>query len=89
MIEYEFTLKFDLPDANGDPEGQIGALVLTGCDVALFGVGRTNRIALRFTRPAESEWLALVSAVRDVTRAIPGAVLSGVMLDLGEGSCIH
>lgn len=75
MRDYEFTLKFRLPDANVDPEQFIGALAAAGCDDATVGIGQRGRIALAFTREAGSAVEAVASAVKAVKRAIPGAEL--------------
>lgn len=75
MREYEFTLKFRLPDAESDPEQFIGALAESGCDDAMVGVGQKGRIALDFTRESASAMDAILSAVRGVKEAIPGAEL--------------
>jgi len=73
--EYEFTLKFRLPNVADDPHGFVDALAEAGCDDATVGVGQTGRIALVFTREARRAFDAVASAVRDVKRAIPGAEL--------------
>jgi len=75
MNEYEFTLKFRLPDASGDPARFIDALAQAGCDDALVGVGQPGRIALDFSRVAKSAVAAISSAVLAVKKAIPGAEL--------------
>lgn len=75
MTDYEFTLKFRIPDSDADPEQFVGALSVAGCDDALVGIGQRGRIALDFTRSAKSAYAAISSAVRDVRRAIPGATL--------------
>lgn len=75
MSEYEFTLKFRLPDANSDPEQFIDALAEAGCDDAVIGIGQQGRIALDFTREAANALVAIVSAVQAVKSAIPGAEL--------------
>lgn len=75
MHEYEFTLKFRLPDASADPEQFIDALAEAGCDDAAVGVGQQGRIALAFTRKAASASEAIVSAVQEVRGAIPGVEL--------------
>lgn len=75
MTEYEFTLKFRLPDADLDPGEFIGALADAGCDDAALGIGQPGRIALAFTREAPSAFGAVTSAVRAVRKAIPGAEL--------------
>ncbi len=46
-----------------------------GCDDALIGIGQPGRIALKFTREAESAKRAIVSALEDVKKAIPAAEL--------------
>ena len=76
MHEYEFTLKFLLPSHALDPAEHLEALGEAGCDDALVGVGQPGRIALDFTRAAHSAFAAVASAVRDVRKAIPDAVLA-------------
>ena len=44
-----------------------------GCDDALIGIGKPGRIALDFTREANSAEEAVLSALDDVKRAIPDA----------------
>jgi hypothetical protein len=46
-----------------------------GCDDALVGIGQPGRIALNFTREADSAQQAFISALEDVRRAIPDAEL--------------
>ncbi|KAF1695651.1 helix-turn-helix transcriptional regulator [Pseudoxanthomonas koreensis] len=75
MSEYEFTLKFRLPDVDADPEQFIDALAEAGCDDATVGIGQQGRIALDFTREAADALEAIVSAVQAVKGAIPGAEL--------------
>lgn len=75
MNDYEFTLKFRLPDPTADAEIHLGALADAGCEDALVGIGQPGRIALDFTRRATSAFEAIASAVRDVKQAIPGAEL--------------
>lgn len=75
MHEYEFTLKFRLPQVDADPQQCIEALARAGCDDALVGVGQRGRIALDFAREASGAFDAIASAVRDVRKAIPGAAL--------------
>lgn len=75
MTEYEFTLKFRLPDAKADPEQYIDALAEAGCDDATLGIGQHGRIALDFTREAANALEAIVSAVHAVRAAIPDAEL--------------
>ncbi len=75
MNEYEFTLKFRLPDANADPQQFIDALAEAGCDDATIGIGQRGRIALDFTREAANAEQAIVSAVQAVKAAIKGVEL--------------
>lgn len=75
MTEYEFTLKFRLPDANADPEQFIDALAEAGCDDATVGIGQRGRIAMDFNREASSAMEAIVSAVQAVKGAIQGVEL--------------
>jgi hypothetical protein len=75
MTDYEFTLKFSLPNPEAEPDQYIAALAAAGCDDALIGIGQSGRIALDFTRTAGSAFGAISSALRDVRRAIPKAVL--------------
>ena len=75
MTDYEFTLKFSLPESAADPDSYIEALAAAGCDDALIGVGQRGRIALDFTRSAKSAFVAISTALRDVRKAIPKAVL--------------
>lgn len=73
MNEYEFLLKFRLPDPDADPEQFIGALADAGCNDATIGIGQRGRIALDFSREAETAEKAFASAIRAVLQAIPGA----------------
>jgi len=82
MKEYEFILKFSLPDNEADPEIFIEKLEDAGCDDALIGGGCSGRIALDFTRISSSALEAVLSAIRDVKRAIPGAGLIEATPDL-------
>lgn len=82
MSEYDFTLKFALPDSNADPEQFIGVLLEAGCDDALIGIGATGRISLDFTREARSALEAVSSAVVSVKKAIPDVKLIEATPDL-------
>ena len=75
MIPYEFTLTFDITAVDAAPDDCVEALGAHGCDDALVGIGRTGRIALRFSRTADSPWQAVTSALRNVHAALPGAAL--------------
>ena len=82
MTEFDFVLKFDLPDPKSDPDKFVGALYDSGCDDATIGIGQHGRIALNFTREAVTALDAVASAIADVRRAIPGARLVEATPDL-------
>lgn len=74
-MEYTFTLTYRLL-----PEGQnVGDLIerlgADGCDDALVGVGQSGRMALEFTREADSAQAAIQNALADVKRVMPNAQL--------------
>ncbi|MGA8032052.1 MAG: DNA-binding protein [Casimicrobiaceae bacterium] len=80
-MEYDFTLKFKLATDDIDADLLVERLGEAGCDDALVGVGHPGRIALDFTREAESAEAAIVSALADVKKAIPDAKLVEVSPD--------
>lgn len=75
MKEFEFTLKFNLSGSSIEPDAFIERLEKEGCDDALIGVGQKKRIALQFNREAETALEAVISAIKNVERAIPDAKL--------------
>lgn len=81
-MEYTFTLKFHLPDETTNIDDAIERLGAAGCDDALIGIGLPGRIALEFTRDADSAIAALSSALADVKRALPSSQLIEVSPDL-------
>ena len=82
MQEYEFILRFSLPDNDAGPEIFIEKLAEAGCDDALIGIGRSGRIGLDFTRQSVSALEAVLSAIKDVRQAIPDAELIEAAPDL-------
>ena len=54
MSVYEFELIFSLVAPFGDPDDIVNALFEAGCDDAIVGVGKRDRIALSFSRDAAS-----------------------------------
>lgn len=82
MTDYDFVLKFDLPDPEIDPGEYLDALFEAGCDDATAGIGQHGRVALNFTREAPSALEAVSSAIRDVKKAIPGVKLIEATPDL-------
>lgn len=73
MNTYEFTLRFALSDPAVSVEERLERLAAAGCDDALPGIGHAGSIALAFTRSAASARRAVLGAVSDATRAMPGA----------------
>lgn len=82
MQEYEFALRFTLPTAEACSDELVERLGEAGCDDALIGIGHPGRIALEFAREANSASEAILSAIADVRRALPGAELVEVAPDL-------
>ncbi|NET01217.1 MAG: DNA-binding protein [Sphaerospermopsis sp. SIO1G2] len=82
MQEYEFTLKFKLPNPDANPDMYINSLYESGCDDAIIGVGIRGFIGLNFIRQASSAYEAMSSAIKDVRKAIPQAELTEALPDL-------
>jgi len=80
-VEYEFVLKFRLPSDDADVDDIVERLGAAGCDDALVGSGQPGRLALNFTREAASAKRAVISALKDVKKAVPGAQLIEVSPD--------
>ena len=74
-MEYTFTLKYQLSEQDSDPDALVERLGDAGCDDALVGIGQPGRLALEFTRAADSAQAAVRSALADVKRAVPSARL--------------
>lgn len=81
-MEFNFTLKYRLPDTGNEIGVLEQRLAERGCDDALVGLGLPGRLALAFCREADSAGAALRSALDDVQRAVPGAELVEVSPDL-------
>ena len=81
-MEYTFTLKYQLADDDRDPDALVERLGEAGCDDALVGIGQPGRLALEFTREADSADAAVRSALADVRSAVPSARLIEVAPDL-------
>ena len=75
MQEYSFTLKFNFPDSQIDSDSYIEQLYEAGCDDALIGIGKQGSIALEFIRSSASAFDAISSAIVDVKKVIPDAIL--------------
>lgn len=81
-MEFIFTLKYRLPVGTETLPAIEEALVNNHCDDALAGVGQPGRLALEFSRKAESARHAIHSALADVKRALPASVLIEATPDL-------
>ncbi|MDY1550227.1 helix-turn-helix transcriptional regulator [Luteibacter sahnii] len=81
-MEYTFTLKYQLADDDRDADALVERLGEAGCDDALVGIGQPGRLALEFTRDADSADAAVRSALTDVRRAVPSARLIEIAPDL-------
>jgi predicted DNA-binding transcriptional regulator AlpA len=79
---YEFILKFRVGDATTDPSEFLAALGEAGCTDAMVGVGQMGVIGLDYSREASSASEAIRTAIADVVRAIPAAVLVEAAPDL-------
>lgn len=82
MKEFTFTLKYRLPEHETDMDALVERLGAAGCTDALIGIGSRDRLALDFTREAESARAAVESALADVKRAVPNATLVEAQPDL-------
>jgi hypothetical protein len=75
-MEYTFTLKFKLPAELSLSDDEIMCMLgETGCTDALVGLGLAGYVGLDFTRDASSATEAFATAISDVQRALPGALL--------------
>ncbi len=81
MPEYDFTLKFNLQDSQIDLEMYIDKLYESGCDDAIIGTGKKGYISLNFIRESSSAYEAISSAIENIKKVIPQAVLINVAPD--------
>jgi hypothetical protein len=82
MNTYEFTLHFSMPEHLVHDHALLDSLHQHGCDDAVVGIGRSNRLSLKFMREAESAANAIDSSIADVLRAVPSCQLIEVAPDL-------
>lgn len=75
MKTYEFSLVYALPRSDARADSYLDALFEAGCDDAVVGVAVPGRIGLSFLREAASAEAAIRSAMKDIRKAIPKAVL--------------
>lgn len=74
-MDYEFILKFKIFEQDTPIDDAVERLGAVGCNDALVGIGVPGRIALSFTRSAESAQVAVLDALAEVKRALPSAQL--------------
>ncbi len=74
-MEYLFTLNYLLPAEDCDLLQLVERLGAADCTDVLVGTGLAGRLALEFSREAESAEAALLSALGDIKRIIPEARL--------------
>lgn len=73
MNDYRFTLRYRLPGEDYSEELLLERLAAANCDDALVGFGQKGRLALEFTREAESAEDAVQRARASVEGALPFA----------------
>jgi hypothetical protein len=71
MAEHQFTLRFDVSAVPITTDEALERLATAGCDDAIVGTGVPGRLAMTFDREGDSAAVAVGSAIRDVTRALP------------------
>lgn len=81
-MEFVFTLKYQLSDHDWNQDELVESLGAAGCDDALVGVGQPGRLALEFSREADSAEEAIRTALADVKNAVPSARLIEASPDL-------
>lgn len=75
MNEFEFTLIYKLKNDEEDASKYMDALFEAGCDDAVVSLGKKGMISLDFIRDDVQADLAIISALKDVKKAIPDARL--------------
>ncbi len=81
-MEYQFTLQFKLDPRDANHKDLVERLGEAGCTDALAGLGVAGHLGLQFDREAISSDEAIQSAIAQVKKALPGAVLIEVTPDL-------
>ena len=71
MFEFEIVINF--PDGKPDEAAVLDALFQAGLDDTIVGTGRSDRIALGFTRDGPDLEQVLTAAVAQVVAAFPSA----------------
>lgn len=81
-MDYEFTLTLKLAPDDSNMDELVERLGAAGCTDAMIGIGQAGQLALDFVREARSAEQAILSALKDVKKAIPTAKLIEVGPDL-------
>lgn len=81
-MDYTFVLKYQISGDESDADALVERFAVAGCEDAVVGIGQSGRLALEFTREANSAKTAIRSALKDVRRAIPSARLIEAAPDL-------
>jgi len=75
VMKHDFDLRLRLEGSALGGDDMAGRLAAAGCEDCVVGIGGPGRLGLHFTREADSMDAAVESALADVRRALPGAVL--------------
>jgi predicted DNA-binding transcriptional regulator AlpA len=74
-MEFEFKLTYKLPTNEAGADLLMTRLGEEGCTDALVGFGVAGQVGLEFVREASTAEEAILTALEDVKRALPGAKL--------------
>ncbi|OWQ93184.1 DNA-binding protein [Roseateles aquatilis] len=74
-MEFVFTLKYQMSVQDCEEESLIPRLGAAGCTDACITAGLRGRLMLTFSRRADRADAALLKALKDVRKALPGARL--------------
>jgi len=81
-MEFIFTLKYQLSEQDANHHNIVGRLLAAGCDDAVIGIGLPGRLALEFTREADSAVQTILQAISKIKNVIPSALLIEAAPDL-------
>lgn len=81
-MEFIFTLKYQLSEQDANHHNIVGRLLAEGCDDAVIGIGLPGRLALEFTREADSAVQTILQAISEIKNVIPSALLIEAAPDL-------
>ena len=81
-MEFIFTLKYQLSEQDANHHNIVGRLLAAGCDDAVIGIGLPGRLALEFTREADSAVQTILQAISEIKNVIPSALLIEAAPDL-------